>query len=153
MKYKSFNSQFILILLIALPAFTIFVGALAILYGHGFHISSLKNYGLYSSIYFLLVFFIWKNTYYEIYSNTLRIRNFGLLTKQLAIDQITGVERVDQTPATSTQPKMNISGLAIQTKAEEILYVSPIKEAAFLVELQKRNPKIKIINNTVANES
>ena len=153
MKYKSFNTKLILTLLIALPAFTIFIGALAILHQHEFQGSALKNYLLYSAIYFLLVLFVWKNTYYNIHSNILQIRNFGLSTKQLAIDQITGIEKVDKTPVTATQPAMNISGLLIRTKTEDVFFVSPIREHSFLAELQKRNAKIEITDPAAAHRS
>ena len=153
MRYKSSNTEFILAFLIALPAFTIFLGALTILYKHDFHVFSLKNYSIYSVTYFSLAFFIWKNTYYMIGSSVLQIKNFGLLTKQIEINQITEIKKVDKKPATSTQPEMNVSGLTIQTKAKETLFVSPIREYSFLVELQRRNPRIKIADNTAANKS
>ena len=148
MKYKSFNAEFVLALLIALPAFVILLSSFAILYGNGFQISSLKFIGIGSAIYFLLAFLIWKNTYYRIESGILQIRNFGIINKRIAVNQIIRIKEVSKKPATPTQPgwyntNNSISGFLIHTKANETFYLSPIKGAAFLTELQKWNPKIE----------
>ncbi|MEM6843586.1 MAG: PH domain-containing protein [Bacteroidota bacterium] len=158
MKYKSFNTAFILALLIALPTFVILLSGFAILYRNDFQFSSLTNLGIYSAIYFSLVFLAWKNTYYKTESSILQIKSFGLVNKQIAIGQITTVERLDKKPATPTQPSLyntnnNISRISIRTKTGGTHFVTPVKETAFLEELRKDNPEIEIMDNTLARKN
>ncbi|WKN40759.1 hypothetical protein [Tunicatimonas pelagia] len=150
MKYKSFNTELILALLIALPAFVILLSVFSILYRSNFQISSLKFIGIGSVIYFPLVFLVWKNTYYKIESGILYLRDFGIINKSIAIDQIITIKIIDKKPKTPTQPGLyntnnNISGLLIHTETNGTLFVSPIKEAALLTELRKWNPAIEYI--------
>ncbi len=157
MKYKSFNTELILALLIALPAFVVLLSGFSILYGNNFQISSLTGLAVYSSVYFSLAFLAWKNTYYKIEASILQIKSFGLVNKQIDINQITMVERVNKKPVTPTQPGLynannNIRGLSVRTKVGGNHFVTPIEDTTFLKELQKHNPEIKIVDNRLTNQ-
>ncbi len=157
MKYKSFNTELILAILIALPAFVVLLNGFSILYSNGFQIASLVNLGIYSSVYFSLAFLAWRNTYYKIESSILQIRGCGLLDRQIDINHIIKIERVNKRPATPTQPGLyntnnNISGLLVRTKTGSNYFITPVKEIAFLEELRKHNPEVEIVDNRLANQ-
>ena len=143
MKYKSFTTELILALLIALPAFIVLITSFFTFAKNNFEIASIESLGIYSIIYFLIIILIWRNTYYEVGIDYLRIKEFGLFTKVVAIEQIFKITKVNEKPATSTQPKMNIGGFIIMTKRGEKIFVSPIKENSFLNDLKRLNPMIK----------
>ena len=155
MKFKSFNTELVLALLIALPAFVILLSGFTILHGSNFQISSLSFIGIGSAVYFPAVFLIWKNTYYKIESGTLNLSDFGIKNNRIAISQIKKIKKMDKKPATPTQPSLynsNNSGSGFLMHTEDgTLFVSPIKEAAFLVELRKWNPEIEYIGEEQEN--
>lgn len=66
MKYKSFTTELILALLIALPAFIVLITGFFTFAKNNFEIASIESLGIYSIIYFLIIILIWRNTYYEV---------------------------------------------------------------------------------------
>ena len=146
MKFRSFTSAIILVFLTALPAFVLALAALIQWHEHTpFSLTWLTG-GF--ALYFLIMFFLWINTFYQIKAGELLIRDFGLLHKKVMIDQIVDIELLDHQPATATHPRQNISGLALRTNPDTSVFVSPLKEQAFLKELQRVNPNILIRSQT-----
>ncbi|MEH6947843.1 PH domain-containing protein [Bacillus sp. JJ634] len=90
-----------------------------------------------------LLLSIWFCTHYKIEQGILKI-SYGPIKKSIAIEDIQSI-RLTVNPFTA--PALSMYRIEINYRKYKTISISPINQERFIKELQKLNPKIRIMGN------
>ena len=90
-----------------------------------------------------LLLSIWFCTHYKIEQGILKI-SYGPIKKSIAIEDIQSI-RLTVNPFTA--PALSMYRIEINYRKYKTISISPINQEQFIKELQKLNPKIRIMSN------
>lgn len=89
----------------------------------------------------LLIYFLFKTTYYIINDNILRVRSSFIIDKKVDIQSIT---EVSETRNPISAPAVSLDRLDIISTGGSVL-ISPKDKKGFIAELTNINPSIKVV--------
>ena len=89
----------------------------------------------------LLIYFLFKTTYYIIDDNILRVRSSFIINKKVDIQSIT---KVSETRNPISAPAVSLDRLDIISTGVSVL-ISPKDKKGFIAELTNINPSIKVV--------